>query len=435
VELILLLVEAIAGGVLFGLFGLVLEIGVAFVALVLQGAGVLVELLAHVIPALAKIELPTTPGPKLKLARRGLLAVAVVLGVGLGLVETVGKGAVLRAVATRAGVELEAESVGGTLLGGHLLLQGVEAKKSSGAVHFDVSFERVEVDVAVWASLFGEVEVPTVAVAGMRGTVERTAVGAPAPAREPRPMTIAALSVVDTELTWIDSAVPDEVQVELRVDHFEVAPLRRRLAVFDLLYRANGSGSVAGRPFALETEDLGSGRRTTWSASGLPLGTFRPYLGEVGEWITDAFLDVEVEDRWDVARDDLVTMRYRFVLRDVKLGAPKDATARTKLMMRVMGAGARFVKEVPFELQLELHRADLEGSASQAAYAMAGAVVGAATRAALGAVKGAAMSAIKRGEAERDRADRRAILDAIKRENGAADDDESRGIVDVAPAE
>lgn len=283
--------------------------------------------------------------------------------------------AAVRYVLTRlddaAGLEIDLDGAQGSFLAGRVELLGlvvrrVGANESDGDGNaLDLRADRLAIDVAMLEVLAPQKRVQSLEIEGLRGRVERREVGT-GKSSVRRSFRVDTLALSDVAIEFADHTRDRPIEVELKLDSLEAAPVRSDFALFDLLYGATGSGTVDGLPFEVASVEDARGRTTTWRAPRLPLVLVMPYLGAGGRYVQGGHVGVEVQDQWLTGVDPPeISMHYRMVLHDLKIALPEDLGARERAFAVPLSlAVERLGREIPLEFAVELDEERFRGALS-----------------------------------------------------------------------
>ncbi len=254
----------------------------------------------------------------------------------------------------RTGIAISATEIGGNLFSGHFHARGLVITRSGhGDSDLALTVRSLEVGVPVWRVLARTIAIDVLTVAGVRGSI---LIGIPAlaasppasdqapgaasatpaaPEHEPplpghgakRRFEIASLDLSDVDLTYGDRTRRQPLVLAVKVDALSAHPLRSRWAVFDLLFHANASGTIAGRPFRIATSGDDLGRTTEWKADGLPVALLASQIGGPFALLQDGSCDVAVHDRWrNSAEERLIVMEWSLVLDHATAALPEKSS-------------------------------------------------------------------------------------------------------------
>jgi hypothetical protein len=323
-------------------------------------------------------------------SRRLLIGTSVLFAVTLVAVLIVNQfyfGALVRWASAdlpqRHGVTLQFSEADGNLFTGHVhLTQATVKRPQHPSATFDVTIDDVEADVDVWQLLRREIELEHVTAKGIRGAYTRVG---PQPEQLPRHgYVICQLQLEDVELLWGDATRPNGPFVMvIEIDQLETAPFRSTWAAFDVLFRSNGSGRIAGGAFTLATREVPDGRETEWHAKDVPVTLAAGYLGGPFRWITEGTIDVDVIDRWQLPDGDAdIEMDWGLTFRNVRAATPADLSAPARVIAEpVVTYFNTHTEEVPLRLQVTISKGEFTGRMSPPLELITGAVADAATKA------------------------------------------------------
>lgn len=263
---------------------------------------------------------------------------------------------VLDVASETAGMSVDYGRASGSLLGGHVVLQGLEMRRvHDTGLAFDLEIERAEVDVSLWSLIDGP---PTLAlghVFGMTGQItpplqNEKKKGLPKPRKAFRADLFSAQDV-DLQIT-----PRGEEPFAVVIDSARVAPFRSGLAVFDLLFRSNMKAEIAGQSMLVETRKLGeNGRETRWAFEDVDAAQLQRILPKAPlTWIDEGRITATVSDQWSL-EDDFVDMDWRIATVDMQMSVPSQAGRAERVLAKGLGAYVnRFGGDVDFRYQLAL---------------------------------------------------------------------------------
>lgn len=273
-------------------------------------------------------------------------------------------------------LELSYTEAEGSFLLGRIELQGLRLAGTRGpagepSARFEVGIDSLVIDIATAELLRARFSLQELSVEGVEGSVDRLR-GAEAGASEPkgrglsREFAIERLHFGQVELSLRDhtkasSEGPRELALELR--ELDIGPLRSNTALFDLLYRVRGSGSLAGVDFTLTSLERDGAPQSTLEVPRLPLAL----LGERIEAKTGVQLDGQASLRLrNRYREDppepRVELGLDLRLRELSLAPGEQANAATKLMLAVAARGlVRLGDDFPLHVERSVTQRELEG--------------------------------------------------------------------------
>jgi len=324
------------------------------------------------------------------LSLTGLLVTALVV-TNVWFLDDVGR-YLLRQQQQRTGIVITAEQISGNLFTGRFRAEGIAVQRlNHPAGLIDLTIARVDTQIAVWRVLANPRVVESLTVSQMHGRFERGIAGIEPPQksssfggveitvgdgaitidrndkqRKRRSFRIDALSVRDLDITYVDHLRQPALVVPITLATLTVAPLRSQWAVFDVLFRSNAIGTVAGRPLTIATSGDELGRETQWHIDALPVAVLAAQIGGPCALLTAGTADVHVVDRWrrsDAER--FIVMDWSVVLHDVRAALPE---APSPLLALLGGPAVRFINEqsgsIPLSFQVVIDENRFEGAAS-----------------------------------------------------------------------
>ena len=211
---------------------------------------------------------------------------------------------VFDAAEKRTGVVTACDAIDGSLFAGRIELTDCSLQRSSHPnTTFELAVDRVALDLRM-SSLLGTAHIDSAAVDGLsgwiRGGPRQASTGEESQSEKPRrAFEIGELSIARTniDLAGVNrDGMPFELDIE--IEHLSSAPLRSRLAFFDILFRSNAAGSIAGAPFSISMSEIEDGRQTAWRASNVPVASFGALAGGSLAWFRDGTVDIAIDDRW-----------------------------------------------------------------------------------------------------------------------------------------
>ena len=280
---------------------------------------------------------------------------------------------VFGALERRAGIETECSEISGSVFSGQITLGRCTVDRTDHpSSDFQLELDNVDFDLQL-SSLFGTAEVETAHISGLRGSVTRhqtqADVGNDTVDKPRRAFEIRDLQIEDVAIN-LSGFNKDGGQFELPVTVISAAsaPLRSRLALFDILFRSNATGRIAGAEFQIETGGDSEGRETIWRASGVPVANFGAMAGGILSWFHDGVVDVYVEDRWRRDGQLEIDMDWNLRFRNVEVQAPASAGVVARLATDpIVDYVNSHSGEFPFEFQMVINERQFEYKSSLAA--------------------------------------------------------------------
>lgn len=295
---------------------------------------------------------------------------------------------VLGKVESRTEIATGCDAIDGSLLSGRVTLVDCSIRRPSHpSSSFELAVAKVEIDLRL-TSMLGTATLDSASVEDMRGWVraERNRQPDSAGVSEERPrreFEIMNLHVANVDLR-LAGLNPDgnSFEVPIEIQRLDVAPLRSRLALFDLLFRSNAAGMLDGAPFELASSEIAEGRRTEWRAAKVPIASFGAMTGGVLSWFSSGFVDVHVDDEWQRSDATTIDMDWRLRFSDIEVSPPSGTGAVTRFVTAPL---TRYVNgfdgEFPLEFAMVLNENQFEYQSSLAAAGVWSAVGAAADNA------------------------------------------------------
>lgn len=282
---------------------------------------------------------------------------------------------VLGQVETRTGIATECGDIEGSLLTGEVRMRDCDIRRSSHPRStFELEVAVVDIDLRI-TSMFGTATLDSATVEGLTGWVRTDRVRATDEGDgEARVKPRRDFAVKDLRVSEVRVSVSgknqdgNDFEIPIEIGAFEIRPLRSRLALFDVLFRANGRGTLAGAPFQLSSEEIPGGRRTEWRAQGVPIASVGSLVGGPLAWFSSGTVDVYVDDEWQRSDATSIDLDWRLDFSELEV-APPPGTGR---VARVLTAPlTRFVNgfdgAFPLEFALVLNENQFEYRSSLSA--------------------------------------------------------------------
>lgn len=314
------------------------------------------------------------PGEGSQLARTLFLiaiAVAIVVLGALAIINTFFFSDSVRAVFStlerRSGIETRCRLIDGNVFAGRISLSDCTVVRDDHpGSEFDLELDEAELNIAV-SSLFTTATVESAVVSGLRGSIHKHQAPAeddsPAAAEKPR----RAFVIEQLDIESVDLALSGQnkdggsFELPIRMDKATSAPLRSKFALFDILFRSNARGQIAGAGFEIVTHGDDTGRRTRWRANAVPVASFGAMAGGALSWFDEGVVDVYVEDRWRRDGQLEIEMDWRLAFRDIEVKAPDTAGTITRLASGpIVSYVNSFDGDFPFEFQMVLNEDQFE---------------------------------------------------------------------------
>jgi hypothetical protein len=299
---------------------------------------------------------------------------------------------VLEKQQARTGIAITAETIQGNLFTGHFQATGITVRRTDHpAGLIDLTVRKLDLTVAVWRVFAKPVVVDAVNVDGIRGRYERGVPGQ-APSKNPlsiagvtlendgdktsvilepnrkikRPFVMSELTVTDLDVAYADHTRKRPLAVPVTITRLTANPLRSQWAVLDVLFRANATGTIAGRPLTITTTGDDLGRDTQWNVDGLPVEILADQIGGPFALLSAGMADVHVTDHWRNSDDGrVIVMDWQVVLNHVSAEVPETTS---KLMALLAKPAVAFInakgERVPLSFRVEIDEDRFDGAAS-----------------------------------------------------------------------
>jgi hypothetical protein len=238
---------------------------------------------------------------------------------------------------------------------------------------FAVSIESLVIDIDTARLLTADFAVEEIAVDGIVGSFDR--LRAREPEREPdkkkgldlsREFSVQRLHVGGMQLAFRDHTRTPIRELAVQLDELDLGPLHSSTALFDLLYRARGHGSVEGHAFVLTAIEHDGVAQSTLEVHDLPLDALGEQLekasgvrarGHADLTLVHAYSEGPPEPKLDLA----IGLR----LRGLELQAGPDSSFSTKLMLEMAErALVKLGNDFPLEFEISVRRSELQGARS-----------------------------------------------------------------------
>ncbi|MEO0953302.1 MAG: hypothetical protein AAFY44_18570, partial [Pseudomonadota bacterium] len=190
---------------------------------------------------------------------------------------------------------------------------------------FDLQVAEIDLDLRI-TSMFGTARLESARVTGLAGAVftdRRSAANQPPRDRPRREFEIDDLKVTDVRIAVTGiNASGNPFNVPVAIEQLTSRPLRSKLLLFDVLFRANASGSLAGAPFELASSGTNENRRTEWRATQVPVARLADVVGGALGWFSAGFVDVYVEDDWEATEATSLDLDWQLEFSGLEVTPP-----------------------------------------------------------------------------------------------------------------
>lgn len=261
---------------------------------------------------------------------------------------------VLDRVERTTGVQVVCDTASGSLFGGSLRLDRVSIKKPDGQrTHCDLTVKVAELKLSIWTLLSGTIHVDSLELQDLRGSFTRLEAGAMPPGRRTaRTFQIQSLAIDGLDLQITDRT-GEEKTYRLATTSWRSEPLRSHWLPFDILFRTNCVGTLAGSDFEIRSKLVDDGHETCWKATNLPVWYLASELSGFFRLLQHGTVDVQVDDRWRHGQVTEVDSRWRLVFHGVKTEVPSGLSPREQQLDKTWTAALnKLGTGVPLEFRL-----------------------------------------------------------------------------------
>ncbi|MHC4919572.1 MAG: AsmA family protein [Planctomycetota bacterium] len=257
-------------------------------------------------------------------------------------------------VGRTTGVQVACDSASGSLFGGRVHLDGVSIRKPEGPrTRCDLTVKSVQLQLSIWTLLNDNIQVDSLELKELHGSFTRLQ-GGPIPPRRrsAKAFEIQSLAIDDLDVQITDRT-GDERTYRLTVASWRSEPLRSRWLPFDILFRTNCAGVLAGSDFEIRSNVIANGRETLWQASNLPGWYLANELSGPFGQIREGTVDVQVDDRWTLGEVTAIDSRWQLVFHGVRAEVPSDRPLKERLWHTAwVTALNKLGDEIPLEFRL-----------------------------------------------------------------------------------
>ncbi|MGB5335651.1 MAG: hypothetical protein WBN07_08530 [Woeseiaceae bacterium] len=281
--------------------------------------------------------------------------------------------AVFGVLERRGGIETSCDEIEGNVFSGRVSLGDCTiVRNDHDRSEFDIELDKVDFDLRL-GSLFGTAEIESAFVSGLRGSVKRHQRVADPDSDEKVEKPRRAFVVRDLRIEDVDIGLSGvnkdggSFELPLQIDSATSAPLRSRLALFDILFRSNVNGTIAGAEFDVRTGGDAAGRQTAWRATDVPVARFGAMAGGALSWFQEGMVDIQVDDKWRRDGQLEIEMDWRLAFRDIEVKAPDTAGLVTRFATGPIVAYVNsFDGEFPLEFSMVVNENQFESKSSLA---------------------------------------------------------------------
>ncbi|MEM7634327.1 MAG: hypothetical protein AAF299_07190 [Pseudomonadota bacterium] len=267
----------------------------------------------------------------------------------------------------RTGIEVTASEVTGDLFTGYFEFTGLTAKRaSSEKSSFDLKVAEISGDLRMSNLIFGAPVFETLYVEGVSGRFDvkkRDNSRKSRKIKTRRDFIVKHMVISDVALQFYKARGE---ALDATLTWAQASPLRSNYAVFDLFFRSDLIGTLAGRKLEIRTASTNDGRKTTWKIDQLPVSILGHFSdAPVISWLEQGTFDVDVTDSWNMADRAAVNMDWHLLANDVKMQVPADAGLMQKT---VFIPAQKYLngrdKPVDVSFSLVMNEEQFEGAAS-----------------------------------------------------------------------
>lgn len=305
---------------------------------------------------------------------RILPVLRVVAGASLALVISTGLiintfyfddvlGWTLGKVRQQSDIEVSYAEVDGNLFTGRVEFANARISRTGHAKsNFDLQAQNLTLDASLLSVLSGRVRIEHLEVNHLSGDFERFAKSEQRPRRA---FTIDRLVVTKAEFTVTERAGRSPLTFDLEIDNWQSEPLRSDFAAFDLLFRSNGHGRIAGEDFEIESKVIPGGRETKWRVQALPIEIPAAYMGGPFTWLTQGNLQVAVEDSWQLNETASILLDWQLQLSDFEAAVPAGTNPALALLAGpIVKLLNKHEGSLPIAFSLQIDEEQFRGEAS-----------------------------------------------------------------------
>jgi len=273
-------------------------------------------------------------------------------------------GWILNRAEQKTGITATFKQVQGSFLSGKIQFDELRLSRNEQvSSDFDLSIGHASVNLSLLGLLNSVTKIQEVSLTGVSGSVTRYA--APKKFVPRKHFEIETLSVRDVDLT-VTNRSPGKAPftTSIEITSFESAPLRSRLAAFDVLFRSNLTASIHGFPVKITTEVIDDGRTTKWLVEEIPLKEVASYLPAPFSWIQAGTGKIDVFDSWELGKETIVHMKWNVSLDNVLVEIPNDLPRAKRYALLPVVSMLNKVDHIPLKFELNLDEEGFSGQAS-----------------------------------------------------------------------
>jgi hypothetical protein len=286
----------------------------------------------------------------------------------------------------RTGIAITAQRIEGNLFSGRFTASGITVKREGEAL-IDLNVRQMEVVIPFLRAFTNPIALSEVTLDGVTGRYERGVGTQPgmAPAvpwlnlkpkrsgfsfqpgfNSKRDFSINVFTITNLNIAYADHTRALPLAAVVTLDHLNIPALRSRWAVFDLLFRSQATGSIAGRPFQITTSGDGLKRSTQWKIEEMPVGLLASQISGPFLMLHEGACNVLVDCHWRESKGErLVDMDWYIDLKGVTTALPDfvDSTY-AELFAPAMAYIKAKAGTLPLRFTLELEEKRFDGALS-----------------------------------------------------------------------
>ena len=292
----------------------------------------------------------------------------------------------------RTGIAITTKTIDGNLFTGKFTASDIVVKRDHHpAGLIDLSVAQVTFSMPVWRVFSSVITVDSITVDDVQGKFERGIAGQASTRKQKddsgiaivddaektsltvknenknrREFQVTALTISNVNVIYLDHTRKHPLSIPVTVEKLTANPLRSRWAIFDVLFRANANGTIAGRPFCIATTGDDLQRSTTWTANDLPIALMANHIGGPFTLLHDGTCDVRVTDRWQMFNDQrIIVMDWSLILNHVTAAVPESTNKTMALFEKPLVAFINAKGDrVPLSFTVSIDENRFDGTAS-----------------------------------------------------------------------
>jgi len=278
-------------------------------------------------------------------------------------------------IETKTGIQLSVNKVSGNLFAGNISFNDLKVKRESvEKSSFDFEVGNASTDIKLSSLIFQPVTLNNFSINDVTGKVHQPAnttsnkkasknPNKGAKIKSKRDFIIEELDINNINISLSKGG---NKPINLSLNNIQSEPLRSNYAIFDIFFRSNISGSINDNKFLIKTEEIPSGRSTTWNIEDLPVSVFGSYIGKPPlNWFSDGKISLRLEDRWTLDKKANIDTTWNFQFKDIEVSPPDDMNIIEKALAKPV---ANYINskdgDIDIKFSLVLNENQFEHSAS-----------------------------------------------------------------------